>query len=356
VSGNEAELVVLRDGHVVFTRAILLPADNSESEGRDPLLPEIARTIMAVQNQADVGSVDQIFVSGDTNQHQALTDQITAELNVPAEVFDPFTGLIAEPSTDVERAGQPGRFIALLGTLIDESTNVAPSIDFLHPRKRPAPPNRRRQIAAGVAAAATAVTALAFFAYQGYSELKDRYDALKAEEAVCSETAKKADAMLQSVAEIEAWSDSDVIWLDELRELSQTFPNRRDAVLQRLSMQRAPGGGVTVLTGLVRAPSIVEHMEDNLRNDFHKVKSDNLQEKTLDETSVWQFVTTVTVAKRDVSKYMSPPPSLPVKDNTIRPNMTPPGGSRDALGNRDGNHGGQRSAADSPTTNSVQAK
>ena len=93
VSGNEAELVVLDDEHVVFTRAILLPADSLQDALIDPLLPEISRTIMAVQNQTDVESVERIFVSGDTENHQSLTDQIRAELEVPAEVIDPFSDL-----------------------------------------------------------------------------------------------------------------------------------------------------------------------------------------------------------------------------------------------------------------------
>jgi Tfp pilus assembly PilM family ATPase len=330
VSGNEAELVVLDDEHVVFTRAVLLPADSLQNALLDPLLPEISRTIMAVQNQTDIETVDRIFVSGDTEHHQSLTDQITAELDVAAEVFDPFADLDVAPSTDVERAGQPRRFIALLGVLLDEANNVAPSIDFAHPRKRPAPPNRRRQIASAVGAVAAILAVFFYFGYQDVATLRDKYERLAEEAKQSKTTAATAKAMVESVEEIEAWSNSDVIWLDEFRELSQRFPNRRDAVLFRLTMQRAPGGGVMVLQGLVRAPGIVGRMEEALRDDFHKVNSDNLQEKALDGAYAWQFDTEITVAKRDKSQYVSPAPPTP-DDDTIRPTIPstgpPPEGS-----------------------------
>jgi Tfp pilus assembly PilM family ATPase len=324
VSGNEAELVVLDNQHVVFTRAVLLPVDSLQNALLDPLLPEISRTIMAVQNQSDIEPVEHIFVSGDTEHHQSLTDQIGAELDVTAAVFDPFADLNVAPSTDVERAGQPRRFIALLGVLLDEALGIAPAIDFAHPRKRPAPPNRRRQVTALVAAVAVVAAVLLIFAYEDVAELRDTYESAVEEAKLSKQTAEMANTMVESVKEIEAWSNSDVNWLDEFRELSQRFPNRRDAVLLRLTMQRAPGGGVMVLQGLVRAPVIVGRMEEALRDDYHKVNSDNLQEKALDGSYAWQFDTEVTVAKRDKSQFVSNTPPPP-DDSTIRPTVPNPG-------------------------------
>jgi Tfp pilus assembly PilM family ATPase len=328
VSGNEAELVVLDNGHVIFTRAILLPADSLQDALLDPLLPEISRTIMAVQNQTDIESVKRIFVSGDTGNHQSLTDQIAAELDVSAELFDPFADLDVAPSTDVERAGQPRRFIALLGVLLDETKGVAPSIDFAHPRKRPAPPNRRRQVTAVVSAVVAVLLVFGYFAYKDVAELRKKYESAVEEAKLSKQSAEMADKMVESVKEIEAWSDGDVNWLDEIRELSQRFPNRRDAVLLRLTMQRAPGGGVMVLQGVVRAPVIVARMEESLRDDYHKVKSDNLQEKALDGTYAWQFDTEVTVAKRDKSQYGSSTPPA-ADDGSIRPTVPSTGTPRE---------------------------
>ncbi|MCA9103757.1 MAG: hypothetical protein KDA63_21540 [Planctomycetales bacterium] len=320
VSGHEAELVVLDGPHAVFTRAILLPADSVRDALLDPLLPEISRTIMAVQNQADIESVERVFVSGETEHHKSLLDQIRAELEIPAEVFDPFADLSVAPSTEVERAGQPGRFTALLGALYDEARGTAPSIDFANPRRRPAAPNRRRQVLTSLAVAAAAVAAFFYYAYQHDAKLEKQYLRLKDEATVRAKAAETADQMVESVAEIEAWTDGDVNWLDEFRELSDRFPNRRDAVLSRLTMQRAAGGGVMVLEGLVRAPAIVGRMEESLRDDYHKVNSDNLQEKAVNGSYAWQFDTEVSVAKRDKTEYASVTPPA-TTDDTIRPSI-----------------------------------
>ena len=172
-----------------------------------------------------------------------------------------------------------------------------------------------------------AVAAVVFFAWQDVAKLERQYNRLNEEAKQSKQTAEVAEAMVESVAEIEAWTNSDVNWLDEFRELSQRFPNRRDAVLLRLTMQRAPDGGVMVLQGLVRAPGIVGRMEESLRDDHHKVSSDNLQEKALDGAYAWQFDTEVTVAKRDKSQYVSITPPPP-DDNTIRPRVPDTGVAR----------------------------
>jgi hypothetical protein len=117
-------------------------------------------------------------------------------------------------------------------------------MDLLHPRRRPAPPSRKRTYALAAAAAAALIL---FAAWQGYRNLQEPLEAA----AEANATREALTPLLESYAQDEAKARSIQTWLDgsvnliteldylarQLRPVpldSEDFPAAQDVVLTKL--------------------------------------------------------------------------------------------------------------------------
>jgi hypothetical protein len=197
--------------------------------------------------------------------------------------------------------------------LLDEVDGKSPAIDFLHPRRRPAPPNRRRRLAIAGAVAACALGLFAYSTWSKFAEVNAENLILSARLKELDDLAKRAAQQQATAVAVREWNAGDVVWLDELRDLSLRFPKARDAVVLQMSFSHARAGGGTIdLQGVVRDPAIVGRMERNLRDEFHEVRSKGVKERVQDKGFSWQFESSVSVAHREKNQYQSvlPPPDV----------------------------------------------
>ena len=299
---EEVDLIFLVEGRVVFFRTVRLPniADREKATAR--LLTEVNRTlVVAAQSRLSEEMVECVYLFGSPDEHEGLSDRIRDQLSLPVVVIDPFAAVDA-PGDLVEE--HSGRFASLLGMLLDEALNGGHAIDFVHPRRQPEPPNRRRmalRIAALLGIAALVVT---YYMWTTLSDLdadvSQRFKQLRELDA----SAKRAAKQQQLVAEIRNWQASDVAWLDELRDLSLRFPSGRDIVVLGMSMSAAPnGGGAITLNGLVRAPDIVDRLERNIRDQHHEISSKRVQQRLREKSHTWHFESSMSVARRNKAEY-----------------------------------------------------
>ena len=304
-TAQEAELIVLAEGQVVVSRTVKLPVPAEGEPAHAPLLGEIRRTVIAVQNQPGGGSIEAVYVCGDAEEHQELVRALEEELSLAAELFRPFAGQQFATGLRDELPPHVGRYVGLIGAVVDEA-HGSHALDFLHPRQPVAPQGRRRM--AVLAASLCAVLALA-----GWYAAWSRFSAVDAEIAQLARELKDLDASVKravekesAVAAIEEWSLGGVCWLDELRDLSMRFPKPRDAVVLRMTLGGRPTGGGTIeLEGLVRDHSIVRRMETGLRDDHHEVSTRRVQESVQGATYTLRFDTSIGVSTRDKSEYQS---------------------------------------------------
>lgn len=304
VLAEEVDLAVLVDGRTALWRTVRIPRDAGEREVAARLVPEMNRTLLVAQ-QGPLGiPVERVYVFGGPGEHQALTDQWAAESNTPLTVLDPFEG--ADVSA-IEVPGNAGRFASLLGMVLDEAHGTH-AIDFLHPKRPPRGPNRRR--IALVAAALLGLLALAgAYAYwDAYSTLAERNRHLAAQRKDLDETLKRGRQRTQLFEAVSAWRAGEVVWLDELRELSLRLPPSRDLLVQRMTISAGRGGGgVIELQGVVRDASIVEKIDRDLRDDFHAVSPRRTGDYPQGNPYAWLFERTIAVAARDRARYRTPP-------------------------------------------------
>jgi hypothetical protein len=227
-------------------------------------------------------------------------------------VFQPFAGLRLSHQLQVALPDDPGRFASLLGMLSDE-VHGSHSIDFLHPRKKREPPSRKKMaLLAGVAVALVLATGL-HYAWGKFSAVDEQIAQLNRRLKQLDQSVRRAKEKEAAVAAIEEWLAGDVVWLDELRDLSLRFPKPRDAVLLRMSLGSKPnGGGAIELEGVVRDPSIVGQMESGLRDDRHEVRTKRVQESVQGQAHTWKFDSTLLVAGGGKEQYQSHLPDTKV--------------------------------------------
>ena len=212
---ESAELVVVKNGLVVFTRSFRLPEDWVPSESGEPMLGEIRRTIAAAQNQLGASRVEKVMVFGTDQHHAELCKRIRERTKLEVQLQSPFADVSIDTVPD-----RPERFAAAVGMLLDEANDVAPVIDFLNPRKAPEPesPTRKRALYGGLAAAVVlGVTALIMWQYRSLNtELRQRTQVF----ARISNENKNLESTVRLAQELREWKTADRNWLEELVHLS----------------------------------------------------------------------------------------------------------------------------------------
>jgi hypothetical protein len=185
------------------------------------------------------------------------------------------------------------------------------------------------------------VAAGLYFAWEQFAEINRQIERLQKRSKDLDQLVKRGADKQASVAAIEDWSLGDVVWLDELRDLSLRFPQPRDAVLLRMTLSARPtGGGAVELEGLVRDPSIVGRMESQLRDEYHEINTRRVQESVQGKTNTWKFDSSLSVSRRSKDDYLAyhpvtsaEPPATPAPAPTkaakaARPAAANPRGAR----------------------------
>jgi hypothetical protein len=297
--GNEVDLVAISEGAIVFCRTARLP----EAASSDELLMEVKRTLAVMPSgRLSSDGVECIYLVGDSGDEQELVDRIEEETSHPAKIFDPFDALSVPEDQIPSRRGP---FAPLLGMLLDEAAGKH-AIDFLHPRQIPRPVSRWRVAAIAGGVVAALAIAVAFQLWSTLSEINGTNRGLRERRDQLNKTIRSALVLKKRIDAIAEWKANEVIWLDELRDLSIRFPSARDAVLMRMSMRPSQSaGGVVDVQGLVRDPKVVGAMESQIRDEYRRVRSPRIQERMVEKDYTWVFESSISVAKRSKEQYLS---------------------------------------------------
>lgn len=333
---DEADLTVLVGEDVVFLRTVRLPAHDKVEAQNTALVGELRRTMIAAQNQLGGRRVEYVIVCGNPHDHAGLVEKLGRELSLPIECFDPFAAL---PMSDDLRNRLPdrhGRFAPLLGMLLDEAASTPHAIDFLNPRKRPEPPDRKRQKILLATAAGVAALAIGGFVWMQYASIDSEIAATKAELRSIEKNIKAWQTKTANADEIDKFAHGDITWLDEIYRLSDTkhFPEGDDAIVsslyastRELKRGEQPGGKLLV-EGFVREPMVINLMETLLRDPRHSITGSGSQESTTDSSYPWKFKEDITIVHPDAP---APAPAAKTPAGGAAPKASPkdslPGGA-----------------------------
>jgi hypothetical protein len=271
---DEADLTVLVAGQAVLLRSVRLPAEDRTVW----LAGELRRTIAAARNQMVEPSVQAVTLVGDPQELEPLRAALAEQLKLDVTAFDPFDEIGRVGESAGALPPDQGRYAALLGMLRDTAEGCRHGIDFLNPRRRPLPPSRRRWYTLGAAAAVLFLLVLGSMYYLQFRHCDQQWRSLQEAGRSLDEPVKIAEKLKADIEEVDVFIAGDVNWLDELYQLSHRFPPPEDAIVELASFNSVPaGGGQILLDGYVREPSVIEKLENQIRDSQHAVTGSGAQ-------------------------------------------------------------------------------
>jgi Tfp pilus assembly PilM family ATPase len=269
---DEADLTVMIDRKVIFLRTARLPGDPlADAESAQAILGEIRRTMAAVHNQLGGRRVESIALCGSGPKHAALTEQVAERLGTRTELFDPFAGLKLDGALERGLPEHPARFAPLLGMLVDELEQASHSVDFLHPRRKPKPPSRIKQYVLAGTAAVAAIVGLSIYGIIEYGRLDEELGYLESQVRDLETQANQVKELKKKAEDIQAWQGGDVVWLDELRWLSDRLPPAPDVMLTQFQAISNLRGGEMKIEGQAKSVDSIKAMQEKLRDGEHRL-------------------------------------------------------------------------------------
>jgi Tfp pilus assembly PilM family ATPase len=274
---EEADLTVLIGEDVVFVRTVRLPLVEDEALVR-AVLGETRRTVAAAQNQLGGRRVERVVVCGEPGRIETIQPQLEEQLALPVEPFDPFSAVELDGDLITGLPDRPGRFAPLLGMLLDEAAQTRHDIDFLNPRRRPAPPSQRRQYVLAGATAATLVLAVVFWFWHQMHSLDQDITRLQKDVKDLDKLVDAAKQIQAKTEDIDQFVLGDITWLDEIKNAAERLPPSERILVQRLSAGANPnGGGQMFLSGYAKEADDISDMVRQLGNASGKGGSANYQ-------------------------------------------------------------------------------
>jgi Tfp pilus assembly PilM family ATPase len=231
-----AEFCVVRDGELLFSRGLTALAPGGDAA----FLSELRRNLAVYASQVPKHPVKAIVLS-DGGKYPALREQLQRTAGLPVHEFDPLAGQM-QAEVPLEKRGG---FTGAVGLLLAQSERRAVPIDFLHPKQPTAPVDTHRWKA--VAAAAVAAVLLLGGAVAAYSHLASKDRIIRQLNLVKMDLDGQLVQIEEDAKRIKAlgdWADAEVIWLDELYDLTDVFPEGNQMRLASLT-----GGELLSRTG-----------------------------------------------------------------------------------------------------------
>jgi Tfp pilus assembly PilM family ATPase len=289
---DEAEIVVAREGRVIFVRTVRMPSAE-DARGR-ALAGELKRSLVACGSS---GTLERVVLWGRAAVHSQDVEMLVEATDSKVEVLDPFSLVDVDRNTKGNMPEHVGRLAPLVGLLVADETGADRLLDFLNPRKRVEvieSPYRKYVIAAVPVAIAALV---AFFIYRQLGALDVQIEGLKMANNDKQKGVKAADVSIARTELVDKYLDGDVNWLNEIRRLASKVPESDKLIVRSVSAvsDTRNGGGTMTIEGAVTKPAVIEEFEGAIRDDFRTVQGDGASELRTSDQYRWSFTETIKI-------------------------------------------------------------
>ncbi|MCG8650522.1 MAG: hypothetical protein MI861_11865, partial [Pirellulales bacterium] len=290
---DDAEIVVARDGHVIFVRTVRMPS--AAAARPKALAGELRRSLVACGSS---GSLNRVVLWGLESVHQDDVAMLSEASGSNVEVLDPFQ------LVDVDRkirGGLPehvGRLAPLVGLIASDESYPDRLIDFLNPRQRVEETPNPWKKAAMIATPVAAVLLLAFLGYRHLAGLDTRIAELKKANAAMQPDVDAALDQINETSEIDRFLDANVNWLNELRRMAVSMPPSDRMIVRSISATGDPrnGGGTLSVVGAVTDTEVIDRFENAMRDEAHRVMGDGSTYQDVKDAYKWTAVEAITVS------------------------------------------------------------
>ncbi len=310
VTERWAEFCVVRGDTLLFARALAPGAG---------LAGEVRRNLAVYLGQAQQNPVRAVYLAGST-EHAALRQRLQDMLAIPIHSFDPFGG-VEKPELPTDKRGEFAGAVGLLHALADRRPLA---INFAKPKqpKPPRDPNKRRILLGAGVAAAVLVAAAVYCVSQVAA--KDRILTERAlEKAELDQLLAQMEDDSKRIKALDDWTQSEIVWLDELYDLTDRFPDTNKAFLLQYTavplLKAATAKSKHVAKVEIKGATTDDYqpvdklISDLVREGYANVKPKNLARNTGVDVRRYpqQFTTSMEVDKLPPTKYVRQMPAPP---------------------------------------------
>ncbi len=325
------EFTVARAGHVAFTRTIPVTAMAQEKS----LVAELRRNLTVYAGLPGAGPLAVVYLAeGAEPGRESTADRLGDLLPVAVRGFDPFAGsAVANAIPPAVRGG----FAGVIGLLAAKAASDVLPINFASPRqpKAAASPHRSRVLVAAL----VGVLVLGVGAMAGMMELAKAnrrvLAANNAKQDVEGEL-QKTELDAKRLAAADEFTNREVVWLDELYDLSDRFPDVKKMRAVEIEGTAVPPPAKTPAKGSppaaapktpVKPPvgqlrvvvstedaALVDRLVDGLNRDkFYSSTSKSTAGLSAGSSRSQQFTVTTQIVHRGPAEYLrrlvaAPPP------------------------------------------------
>ncbi len=298
---ESAEIVIARDGKVVFVRTVRMPS--SEAARVKALAGELKRSLLACGVTSQLRSV---ILWGTAEVHADEIPRLEEAAGCSVQLINPFD--LVDTNRNLDIPEHVGRLAPLLGLLLADEVAPERLIDFLNPRKpevKTVSPYRKLLLV-GLPVAACAL--LAFTVYQRMAALDAQIEEIRQSNAAMQADVKLADQSLAKTETVDAFLDGDVNWLHEIRRMAMEMPPSDQMIIRGVSasVDARNGGGVLKIEGGAVNPAVIDEFEKSLRDENHQVNGTGASEQKTEDAYRWEFSESVAVTANSIrdSRYI----------------------------------------------------
>ena len=220
VTDRWAEFSVGRGEQLLLARSLTIG---------NTLAGEVRRNVSVFSGQASDRPIRAVYVSGSA-EHAALCERLEQMLEIRVYLMDPFAGVDRPEFPQAHRGG----FAGVVG-LVHAWARGLP-INFVHPKepRPPGDPNKRRLLLGAGVAAALLVFVFSY-CYGKLAALDIELDGLIAQKGDLDRKLTQLEDDAKRIKFIDEWAQTEVVWVDELYDLTDMFPDATAMKLTQLT-------------------------------------------------------------------------------------------------------------------------
>lgn len=310
LAGREIDLVVLDGGRPSLLRTTKADSTGSVSPS------ELQRTLSAVSLQ--LGHPIDRVVGFQPLKLEAASKLEMTSLDGAALLSQRYE--LAE--SDVAAAQQA---LPVAAAAINAAENERPQVNFLSPRQAVVSGTPKRQLGLVGGAAAATLLAVGWQMYSGIAGYNRDASEFAAKRSAVEKRIEKLQPYQAKVDAIEAWRETDVNWLEELRRLSTSvrpkplnakdYEADSDVMLTSFTAGvksgREGSGGKISFDVAAKQVAAAEPLEQRLRDDRHDVEQQSVEQAAGGGPYGWRFRSTIDVPPAGDSIAVAPTDTEP---------------------------------------------
>ncbi len=332
IGPSMTEISVIRDARLVYSRAAMVamaaeparteepasadlliprPDDSASRQGSlDALLIEVSRTIQAYRASDPGAKIDRIILSGTGGVDERARAAFESRFGSPTRIFEAPVSLNWKRVAEVSAAP----FVAAIGLTYNHLAAETERFDFLHPKEPEAERKeggKRRRLM--VVASALFVAAALVLVVQLFWIEQGKIDKIVAERQRVERQIKEFETLQKKAADLEQWQKKNVVWIDKLKLLAESFVSNEKAYITDLLIKDT--GEMTITLA-----STDSSVGTKLADEFRKIatsqpataskKPTSMPEFTVDigkvkanpKDDVYKFIDTLTVRLKSLEK------------------------------------------------------